>query len=444
MWFIKSEIYFTLFFRHVILEHKEGDIMKKALIVGGFLQNTEHIPYVMEELKNLAEAANLQVMDQETQMLKSPNPRYYIGDGKVNELKTLVAVHSIDVVVFHNELSGSQLRNLEETLDVFVMDRTMLILDIFASRAKSKEAMTQVEIAQLEYLKPRLMQIKGQLNRQQGGIGSRGPGEKKLELDRRKIDQDIQRLKKDLEHTRQTRNLQRKKRVQSSLKKVALVGYTNAGKSTILNNILKLTDSNEDKLVYEKDMLFATLDTSTRQIDLDKKQPFLLTDTVGFVSNLPHNLVESFLSTLEEITFMDLLVHVIDASSPFLEEQLETTNKTLEEIGAKNVPILYVYNKADKLDKPIHMSSYPNIEISALDSLDIQELLDKIFTILYKEDENVDLLIPYEDGDVVSFLNTYATIEKQEHLEEGTLIKTKLSPEQLKKFNKYIKTINKD
>jgi len=418
--------------------------MKKALIVGGFLQHTEHIPYLMEELKNLAEAANLQVMDQETQILKSPNPRYFIGDGKVNELKTFISVHSIDILVFHNELSGSQLRNLEETLDIFVMDRTMLILDIFASRAKSKEAMTQVEIAQLEYLKPRLMQIKGQLNRQQGGIGSRGPGEKKLELDRRKIDQDIQRLKKDLIHTKQTRDLQRKKRVHSSLKKVALVGYTNAGKSTILNNVLKQTDSNEEKLVYEKDMLFATLDTSTRHIELDKQQPFLMTDTVGFVSNLPHNLVESFLSTLEEITFMDLLIHVIDASSPFLEEQLETTNKTLEDIGAHNIPVLYVYNKADKLDEPIHMSSYPNIEISALDPIDIQALLDKIFSILYKEDEDVELLIPYEDGDVVSFLNDYTAIKDQKHLEEGTLIKAKLSPELLKKYRKYIKTINKD
>jgi len=418
--------------------------MKKALIVGGFLQHTEHIPYLMEELKNLAEAANLQVMDQETQMLKSPNPRYFIGDGKVNELKTLISVHSIDILVFQNELSGSQIRNLEETLDTFVMDRTMLILDIFASRAKSKEAMTQVEIAQLEYLKPRLMQIKGQLNRQQGGIGSRGPGEKKLELDRRKIDQDIQRLKKELIHTKQTRNLQRKKRVHSSLKKVALVGYTNAGKSTILNNVLKQTESNEEKLVYEKDMLFATLDTSTRHIELDKQQPFLMTDTVGFVSNLPHNLVESFLSTLEEITFMDLLIHVIDASSPFLEEQLETTNKTLEEIGAQNIPVLYVYNKADKLDEPIHMSSYPNIEISALDPIDIQALLEKIFTILYKEDEDVELLIPYEDGDVVSFLNDYTAIKDQKHLEEGTLIKAKLSPELLKKYRKYIKTINKD
>jgi GTP-binding protein HflX len=418
--------------------------MKKALIVGGFLQHAEHIPYVMEELKNLAEAAYLEVLEQETQMLKSPNPRYYIGDGKVNELKALVAAYDIDVVVFHNELSGSQLRNLEETLDTFVMDRTMLILDIFASRAKSKEAMTQVEIAQLEYLKPRLMQIKGQLNRQQGGIGSRGPGEKKLELDRRKIDHDIQRLKTDLDHTKQTRELQRKKRVQSSLKKVGLVGYTNAGKSTILNNILKRTDSSEDKMVYEKDMLFATLDTSTRHIEIDKQKPFLLTDTVGFVSNLPHNLVESFLSTLEEITYMDLLVHVIDASSPFLEEQLETTNKTLAAIGVKDIPILYVYNKIDKLDEPIHMSSYPNIELCALDPIDIQSLLEQISTMLFKEDEDVEMLIPYADGDVVSFLNDHAVIRKQTHIEEGTLLSTSLSPELVKKYAKYIKTINKD
>jgi len=418
--------------------------MKKALIVGGFLQNTQHIPYLMEELKNLAEAAYLEVLYQETQMLKSPNPRYYIGDGKVNELKTIIMGHHIDIVVFYNELSGSQLRNLEETLEVFVMDRTMLILDIFASRAKSKEAMTQVEIAQLEYLKPRLMQIKGQLNRQQGGIGSRGPGEKKLELDRRKIDADIQRLKTDLVATKQTRELQRKKRVQSQLKKVAIVGYTNAGKSTILNNILRRTVSHDDKLVYEKDMLFATLDTATRHIEIEKQKPFLLTDTVGFVSNLPHKLVESFLSTLEEITYMDLLVHVIDSSSPFLEEQLETTNQTLKDIGITDTPILYVYNKTDKLEESIHASSYPNIQISALDPIDIQLLLEKVSDILFKEDKEVSLLIPFNDGDVVSYLNQNAVIIEQTHIEEGTIIKTKLSPELLTKYAQYIKTTRKD
>jgi GTP-binding protein HflX len=418
--------------------------MKNTIIVGGFLQNTKHIPYLMEELKNLAEAAYLNVVDQETQMLKSPNPRYYLGDGKINEIKTLIEVQNIDIVVFYNELSGSQLRNLEEILDVFVMDRTMLILDIFASRAKSKEAMTQVEIAQLEYLKPRLKQIKGQLNRQQGGIGSRGPGEKKLELDRRKIDSDIQRLKNDLLTTKQTRELQRKKRINSELKKVGLVGYTNAGKSTILNHILKRTASHDEKLVYEKDMLFATLDTSTRHIQIDKQKPFLLTDTVGFVSDLPHDLIESFLSTLEEITYMDLLIHVIDASSPFLEEQIETTTKTLNDLGMKDIPILYVYNKMDKLDTPIHASSYPNISISALDPIDIQLLLDEIASIIFKNDQQVTLLIPYKDGDVVSYLNENAVIVKQDHTEQGTLIETSLSQKLLKEYSKYIKTTNKD
>ncbi len=200
----------------------------------------------------------------------------------------------------------------------------------------------------------------------------------------------------------------------------------------------------DEKLVFEKDMLFATLDTATRHIEIDKQKPFLLTDTVGFVSDLPHKLVESFLSTLEEITYMDLLIHVIDASSPFLEEQLATTNQTLDELGIKDIPILYVYNKIDKLDESIHASSYPNISISALDPIDIQLLLDKVAEMLFKEDKEVTLLIPYKDGDVVSYLNENAVIIEQTHVDEGTVIKTKLSPELLKKFAQYKNTTSKD
>ena len=335
--------------------------MYKAVLVGADFQNNNSIDYYMQELKNLAEARGIEVVYSMTQAVSKITPNFYIGSGKVQEVKNFVTNLEADMVIFNNELSGSQIRNLEEQIDVRVIDRTLLILDIFASRAKTKEAMLQVEIAQLEYMLPRLNGLMESLGRQQGGIGSKGPGEKKLELDRRRIEADRSRLKKELNEIVKARKVQRKNRLKSNVKKVALVGYTNSGKSTLINKFIEFTTNAIDKKVYVENMLFATLETSTRHIVLSNNKEFTATDTVGFVSNLPHTLIESFKSTLEEITEADLLIHLVDASNEFYEEQIKITNQTLKEIGVNDIPVIYIYNKSDLLTEKITPHHYPNM-----------------------------------------------------------------------------------
>lgn len=413
--------------------------MYKAILVGTSKQNEEMLDYYMEELENLAKASDLEVVYSITQQIKGITPTFYIGSGKVDEIKTFVDNLEADMVIFNNELSGSQIRNLEEVLDCRVVDRTLLILDIFAKRAKTKEAMIQVEIAQLNYLRTRLIGMTTSLNRQQGGIGSRGPGEKKLELDKRRIDHERVRLQKELDEVVKARKVQRKNRNKSSIKKVAVVGYTNSGKSTLLNALIGYTEKNLDKQVMAKDMLFATLETATRQIHLNNHKQFVITDTVGFVSNLPHNLVESFKSTLEEITESDYLIHVVDTSNKYHEKQIEVTNKTLEEIGVKDIPTLYVYNKMDLLKEEFDTIHFPNVIVSLVEDKGVKDVIEFIDNQLFKDYELVDLLIPYTEGDLVSYLNENSQIIKQEYENEGTLITVELSQIQKGRYDKYIK-----
>jgi GTP-binding protein HflX len=412
--------------------------MNKAIIVGADLKQDGTFDYYMEELENLAIASNLEVVYQITQAINRVTPNYYIGSGKVDEIKRHVNNLDADMVIFNNELSGSQLRNLEQALNCRVIDRTLLILDIFAKRAKTKEAMLQVEIAQLEYMLPRLVGLRESLNRQQGGIGSRGPGEKKLELDKRRIENERSKLKKELEEIVKARQVQRRTRNRSNIKKVAIVGYTNAGKSTLLNALVDLTSENEDKRVFVKNMLFATLETSTRHIVLDNNKEFVMTDTVGFVSNLPHKLVESFKSTLEEITEADYLVHVVDTSNHFYEKQIDVTNQTLEEIGVHDIPTLYVYNKYDLIDHAIEPTHFPNIITSLLSNEGISNVLDFIETELFKDYETVTLLIPFDEGDLVSYLNENTHIISQDYTNEGTVIELELSQVQKAKYANYL------
>ncbi|MCK5762071.1 MAG: GTPase HflX, partial [Candidatus Izimaplasma sp.] len=324
--------------------------MYKAILVGADLKNDNLINYYMDELKSLAAARNIEVLYTITQSINRITANLYIGSGKVKEIKTFGDNLGADIIIFNNELSGSQIRNLEKEIGIRVIDRTLLILDIFASRAKTKEAMLQVEIAQLEYMLPRLSGLSESLGRQQGGIGSRGPGEKKLELDRRRIESERSRLKKELSEIVKARKIQRRNRTKSNIKKIAIVGYTNAGKSTLLNALIEYTHRDIDKQVFVENMLFATLETSTRHIVLNNNKQFIATDTVGFVSNLPHNLIESFKSTLEEITEADFLVHIVDTSNEFYEKQIEVTNNTLKEIGVHDIPVIYIYNKYDLID----------------------------------------------------------------------------------------------
>ena len=412
--------------------------MFKAILVGADLRNDGMIDYYMEELENLATASKVEVVYSMTQSIKKISSKFYIGSGKVDEIKTYVENLDADMVIFNNELSGSQVRNLEKAIDCRVIDRTLLILDIFASRAKTKEAMLQVEIAQLEYMRPRLTGLRESLNRQQGGIGSRGPGEKKLEMDRRHIVTNIAKLKNELNEIVKSRKIQRKNRNKSNIKKIAIVGYTNAGKSTLLNTLVDLSDETNSKSVYVENMLFATLETSTRHISLNSNKEFVVTDTVGFVSNLPHNLVESFKSTLEEITEADFLIHVVDTSNQYYETQIDVTQKTLEEIGVHDISTLYIYNKYDLIDYEIEPTYYPNIIVSLLNTGGVSQVLDFIEKEVFKDYEIIKLLIPFNEGELVSYLNQNSNIVSQTYSNEGTILELELSQVQKAKYTNYI------
>ncbi|MEC9484709.1 MAG: GTPase HflX [Candidatus Izemoplasma sp.] len=411
--------------------------MQKAILVGPDIRQDRLIDYYMEELENLAHARNLEVVYTFTQALKSINPATYIGTGKAQEIATFVGNLDADICVFNDELSGSQIRNLEDILNCRVIDRTLLILDIFATRAKTKEAMLQVEIAQLEYMLPRLQGLRPSLERQQGGIGSRGPGEKKLETDRRKIEKERTKLKKELKSVVQSRQIQRRKRQEAPILKAAIVGYTNAGKSTLMNALVKHHSSSE-KHVTAKDMLFATLETATRKIEPASNKNYIITDTVGFVSHLPHGLVDAFKSTLEEITEADYLIHVVDGSNPNHDQQIDTTHKTLKDIGVLDIPTLYIYNKADLLQNDLNTHFFPNVVVSLKEDKGIQRVKSFIEEQLFKDYRKVSLLIPFEDGDIVSKLNDEAHIITQTYHDDGTYLDVELSQEQFSMYEPYI------
>ncbi len=410
----------------------------KAVLVGADLSNDGMINYYMKELENLTRASNIEVVYTVTQSIHKITSAFYIGSGKVEEIKQFVINLDADIVIFNNELSGSQIRNLENLIDCRVIDRTLLILDIFATRAKTKEAMLQVEIAQLDYMLPRLTGLRTSLNRQQGGIGSRGPGEKKLELDRRRILSDRTRLKQELDEIVKSRKVQRKNRNRSNIKKIAIVGYTNAGKSTLLNAFVNISEENKNKEVFTHNMLFATLETATRHIQLNSNKEFVVTDTVGFVSNLPHNLIESFKSTLEEITEADFLIHVVDTSNKYYEKQIEVTQETLKEIGVPEIPVLYIYNKYDLIDYEIEPKNFPYIIVSLLDTKGVSQVFNFVEKEIFKDYEKVKLLIPFTEGDLVSFLNQNANIINQDYSNEGTILELELSQLQLAKYINYI------
>ena len=335
----------------------------RAVLVG--IQLDKDISYSMEELAGLAEADGIEVAGMMVQAREKPDTATLIGKGKVAELAEMCEAMDVDTVIFNEELSGVQLRNLEEATGVRVIDRTILILDIFADRAASKEGKLQVELAQLQYRMPRLTGFGKSLSRLGGGIGTRAPGEKKLETDRRHITRRIDDIREELRKAEKSRQLQRAGREKSRLPVVALVGYTNSGKSAIMNRLLSMAD-NEEKTVASKDMLFATLDTQHRRITLEQGNEFILIDTVGFVSKLPHGLVEAFKSTLEEVKYADLLIHVVDSSYAERDFQIEVTDRVLGQIGAGSKEKLMAYNKIDLADEmPIDVSGNDAVYVSA-------------------------------------------------------------------------------
>lgn len=417
-------------------------IIEKAILVGVNLQNDRNFNYSMEELESLAEALDVEVIGNVTQNLERVNPSHYVGTGKIEEIKHFVDEAEANLVIFNDELSPSQIRNLERDLECKVIDRTMLILDIFDRRANTREAQMQVELAQLQYMLPRLVGLHASLSRQGGGTGggfrNRGAGETKLELDRRKIEDQIAKLRKDLEGVKNTRETQRKKRRKNEVPVVSLVGYTNAGKSTIMNRLLKKIGQEDAKQVFEKDMLFATLDTSVRNIELPDKKTFLLTDTVGFVSKLPHHLVKAFRSTLEEAREADLLLHVVDVSNEEHPFMIDVTNKTLSEVDVEEVPTIYVYNKSDLANVKYPMVSGDNIWVSAQEGAGLDELVELIRQHVFSDYVECEMLIPFDRGDVVSYLNANAQVKDTEYEELGTKLFVELKHADLKKYEQYV------
>lgn len=403
----------------------------RAILVG--LSRGEDISYYMEELARLAEAANAEVLGQMVQNVEKPNAATFIGKGKVEELAEMCRNMEADTVIFNDELSGMQIRNLEEATGVRVIDRTILILDIFASRATSHEGKLQVELAQLQYRLPRLLGFGKSLSRLGGGIGTRGPGEKKLETDRRHIERRMDDIKAELAAVKAVRNTQRAKREKSEIPVAALVGYTNSGKSALMNKMLSLEDA-EDKTVFEKDMLFATLDTSQRRIKLDGNSEFILIDTVGFVSKLPHQLVNAFKATLEEVNYADLLLHVVDASFENKDFHIGVTRRVLGEIGAENKETLLVYNKIDLCGGDMPEA---DICISAKYGQNMDALMALIKEKLFADRVDTTLLIPYTRGDISSYLIEKANVISTEYAENGTLMRVELSKADHSRLQKF-------
>lgn len=425
---------------------QEIEELTKAIIVGVNTGNEEYFSYQFTELANLCEARGIEVVDNVIQNLPHPNNKSYVGSGKLTEIATLKDAYGIDLIVVLDELSPVQLKNMEEALNCEVIDRTMLILEIFQLRAKTKEAILQVEIANLKYMLPRLVGSYTNLSRIGGGGGGgagarRGSGETKLEEDRRHIERRIQKATEELKEIVLSRQVARKARKANNAKTVAFVGYTNAGKSSTINTLLNYFDKDSDKQVFVKNMLFATLETSTRSIKLPTNQEFLITDTVGFVSNLPHHLIESFKSTLEEIKEADLIVHVVDASSPYAQTQIATTIEVLNEIGVIDIPTVYALNKVDLVKNKMFLPKVDKdaILISNETNEGIKDLIEYIKNSLFNDEITCKLLLPYDKGDIFTTLKEKAHVHNFSYENNGIVVEVTLSRYLYNLYNKYLK-----
>ena len=380
------------------------------------------------------------------QNLPEVHKAFYIGTGKVEEVKEEAESLNVDVVIFDNSLSPMQIRNLQDKIEKPILDRSTLILDIFAKRARTREAKLQVEVARLQYMLPRLVGLHAALSRQGGGSGSlsnKGAGEKKLELDRRVLEHRLSEYRRELKEVSSQRKTQRKKRADSGMPRIALVGYTNAGKSTLLNAMLELYGVDEidveEKKVMEKDMLFATLDTTVRKISPENHHDFLLSDTVGFIHKLPHHLVEAFHSTLEEAKEADILLQVVDYSDSHYKEQISVTENTLKELGADGIPMIYVYNKADKSDlHKLPVVNRDSIYLSAKERIGMEELICLIEEKLADGYKECTMLIPYADGRAVSYLNENEVVYDTQYQAEGVFMKVNCKMKDYRYYEKYV------
>ena len=409
-----------------MIENKIENKAERAVLVGlscpGFSAEQDTDERTMHELRALAETAGAEAVAQTIQRRPAPEARTFIGEGKAEEVKALAEANDADLIQFDNDLSPSQTRNLEELIGRTVLDRSALILDIFAQRARTGEGKLQVELAQYQYILPRLAGMWTHLVRQTAGggkspIGTRGPGETQLETDRRHIRQRIDKLKADLEQVRQVRAVQRRQRKKTELPMVAIVGYTNAGKSTLLNT---LTGAD----IPANDRLFDTLDPTTRKKRISDTQEILLSDTVGFIRKLPHHLVSAFKATLEELAYADLLLHVVDVSDEGWRIQAETVERVIAQLGAQDIPRLTVYNKADKCapDTIPYFRPDEGVAISAKTGEGIDRLLQAIERVLGRGKHRVRLLVPYSDGTVLDMLHREAQIESTDYAADGAMI----------------------
>ena len=416
----------------------------KAFIAGANL-NDPNFDYYMNELANLTEAANMEVVGQARQNEEHIIAGTYFGLGKINEIKDMAHGLKAKVLILNDELTPVQIRNLEKLTKLRVIDRTELILEIFSKRARTKQAKLQVQLARLQYELPRLHPSENTLDQQRGnggstggGFANRGAGESKLELNRRTIGKQISIIKRELQAIEKQEQIKAKRRNQNHIPKVALVGYTNAGKSTTMNGLLKEFSKHSDKQVFVKNMLFATLDTNVRRIDLENNFSFILSDTVGFISKLPHNLIESFKATLQEVKDADLLINVVDASDPNMIQMIRTTQNVLKEIGVKNTPMITAYNKADKSQR-----NYPQIEgsgilYSAVDTKSIETLADLITKRIFSNYKKINLLLPLSAGKILSYLHENAQVLKESYQNDGVHIAVRLSPREQAQFAGYI------
>ncbi|MDR1537660.1 MAG: GTPase HflX [Clostridiales bacterium] len=409
------------------------DAVEKVVLIAVSSEDDSRVQANLDELALLVDTSGAVEAGRLTQKRDGVHPQHYMGSGKIEELRDLISLVGADAIVSDDELSNSQQRTMSNLLNVKILDRSMVILDIFAGRASTAEGKTQVELAQLKYRLTHLSGIGTQMSRLGGGIGTRGPGEKKLETDRRYIRERITQLNRELAEISEQRTLLRANRRESGIISVSMVGYTNAGKSTLMNAITEAG-------VFAEDKLFATLDTTTRKTPLPDGGDILLTDTVGFIQKLPHNLIQAFKATLEELKDADMLLHIVDASNPERESQMKVVYETLEELGCVDKPIITVYNKADldvQLPLPHDKKAFAAVNVSAKSGLNINELLLKIAEAIKLFRKKMDVLIPYAKGGLVQMIHDRSEILSEEYREEGTLISAYLDSEMENRLKEY-------